>query len=723
MSCAGCAAGISKMLQGLPGVRLASINFATKRLEIHFDDKKTGLQALQKAVQDLGYELILHDDEDQALAQQEAATHRQVLHLRRKVVGAWALALPLILLSMVFMHLPYAQWVSGLLSLLILVLFGRDFFIHAWQQAKHRRANMDSLVALSTGVAFIFSAFTSIHPLFWLSRGIQPQVYYEAAGVVVAFVLLGKYLEARAQKGSFKALRQLMGLQAKTALLINAQGVETEVVLTSLQAGQHILVRPGSQIPVDGRVVAGHSYVDEQMINGEPMPVEKQAGGLVYSGTLNQQGSLRVEALSIGRDTLLSRIIQKVQQAQGSRVPVQGIVDKISGIFVPVVLGLSLLCFALWLLLGGTDYVVQALLSSVSVLVIACPCALGLATPTALVAGIGKGASLHILIKNASALEKLRQVNCVVLDKTGTLTLGQPRLLGQVWAEGSSETERRLLLGAETQSEHPLGRAICEALLAEGCTALRPTQFENLPGKGLVFSYQEQAFWVGQPLHFHASAPIPTEMQAAVESWKARGASVLFYGSSARVMAALALSDPLKPQAAAALSQLRKMGMEVHLLTGDQLPAARHIASALGITHIAAGQLPDQKEQYIKDLQAAGRRVAMVGDGINDAQAFAQAYVSIAMGKGADLAMEVADITLISSDLSLLPQAIHLSQATMRLIRQNLFWAFGYNVLMIPVAAGALYPISGLLFNPMWAGAAMAFSSLSVVLNSLRLRA
>ena len=513
-----------------------------------------------------------------------------------------------------------------------------------------------------------------------------------------------------------------MGLQPKTARKI-IETEEIEVPIGQLQPNDKISVRPGEKIPVDGIVIEGNSYVDESMISGEAIPVKKQSGDRVLAGTINQRGSFILNATQVGSSTVLAQIVRMVQEAQGSKAPVQKVVDRISSIFVPIVISISIITFIVWIIIGGNHYFSYALLSAVSVLVIACPCALGLATPTALMVGIGKGAERHILIKDAFALENLCKVNCVVLDKTGTLTEGHPSVSDVLWITDSDQTSQSVLLAAEQKSEHPLAIAITEYLKGKGVAPEEINSFESITGKGIEVVFEDSKYWVGS-LSFAQTQQIqlPEKALQKTEMWSKENKSIIYYGKESSLMAIFAITDPLKPTSAQAVQTLEKRGIEVHMLTGDGNKTAQMIGETLGIKHIQAEVMPTDKETYIQNLQQKGKIVAMVGDGINDSQALARADVSIAMGKGTDIAMDVAMVTLMTSDLLLLPQAIKLSQRTVRLIHQNLFWAFIYNVIGIPIAAGILFPINGLLLNPMWASAAMAFSSVSVVLNSLRLK-
>ena len=720
MSCAVCAGNVESTVQALSGVEKASVNFAAGTLTVTYNPSVITLEVMQAAVQAAGYDLIVEAEDPVAMQEEKARMHYKIL--RRNTIGAWTLSIPLALLGMVFMHVPFGNWIMMVLALAIMIFFGRSFYVNGVRHALKGKANMDTLVALSTSIAFLFSLFNTLCPGFWLGKGLEPHVYYEASGVIIAFVLLGKLMEERAKNSTSSAIKGLMGLQPKTARLVT-DGREEEVPISNLQVGNVVSVRPGEKIPVDGTLLQGSSSVDESMLSGEPIPVEKNAGDRVLAGTINQKGAFTMEATSVGGTTVLAQIVQMVQSAQGSKAPVQRIVDKISGIFVPVVVLLSFLTFVCWLVIGGESYFSYALLSAVSVLVIACPCALGLATPTALMVGMGKGAEQHILIKDAFALENLCKVDTVVLDKTGTLTEGVPVVTDSYWISDDNIRYLDVLYTAEQKSEHPLASAILCWLEESGAKVCEAENFESLTGRGVRIQVEGVTYWVGsQGLLDIFQAGIPEKVRKQIGQWQEDGQSVVFYGQETRLLAVLAISDRIKPTSAEAVKELKKQGIEVHLLTGDGVRTAERVAATLDIGYYKAEVMPNDKEEYIISLQQQGKKVAMVGDGINDSQALARADVSIAMGKGTDIAMDVAMVTLITSDLLLLPGAIRLSKQTVRLIYQNLFWAFIYNVIGIPLAAGVLFPINGLLLNPMLASAAMAFSSVSVVLKSLRLK-
>ncbi|MDL2208985.1 heavy metal translocating P-type ATPase [Parabacteroides sp. OttesenSCG-928-O15] len=715
MSCAVCATNVEQTVQNMPGVAEAAVNFAAGTLTVTYQSDQLSPEDIRDAVQKAGYDLII--EEEDPVGKQEEMSRLRYEQAKRRTIGAWILALPLATLGMFFMHAPYANWVMMGLALAVMIAFGRHFYTNGFRHAIRGKANMDTLVALSTTIAFIFSLFNTLYPSFWTSRGIEPHVYYEASGVIIAFVLLGKLLEERARHSTSSAIRGLMGLQPKTARRV-WEGEETEVPIAVLKAGDLVAVRPGERIPVDGIVTHGHSFIDESMLSGESLPVEKQTGDKAMAGTINQQGAFTMEATGVGNATVLAQIVQMVQQAQGSKAPVQRIVDKISAIFVPAVIGLSIVTFIIWLLWGDDNAFSYGLLSAVSVLVIACPCALGLATPTALMVGVGKAAGKHILIKDAFALENLCQIDTIVLDKTGTLTEGKPEVINTCWIGEETSELRNILYTAEMHSEHPLASALLRWLEKEGAKAVASDRFQSLTGQGITLDLGTDTYWVGSYRLLPEKASVPE----VVSQWEAEGKTIIYFGKAGQLLAVFSIADPIKPTSFPAIQALRNHGIETHLLTGDSNRTAVYVAKATGIPHHKGQALPDEKDQYIRSLQEKGRKVAMVGDGINDSQALARADVSIAMGKGTDIAMDVAMVTLLTSDLLLLPEAIRISRQTVKLIRQNLFWAFIYNLIGIPIAAGLLYPFFGILLNPMLASAAMAFSSVSVVLNSLRLK-
>ena len=719
MSCASCAVSAESIVKSTEGVVSASVNYANAMLTVEYQPAITNPSAIQHAVQSVGYDLILEEDEQQ---QETVAAlyEKKYQALKTKTIWAVLLALPVMLIGMFFMHVKYANEVMWLLSTPVVLWFGKDFFINAWKQAQHRSANMDTLVALSTGIAYLFSLFNLFFPEFWLKRGLEPHVYFEAAAVVIAFILVGKLLEEKAKGNTSAAIKKLMGLQPKTVTVVQADGSELQTTIENVKIGDLLIVKPGERIAVDGIVSSGSSYVDESMLTGEPIPVLKVAAEKVFAGTINQKGSFQFAATKIGKDTLLAHIIKMVQDAQGSKAPIQKLVDKIAAIFVPTVMGFAVATFLLWVILGGENALIHGLLTAVSVLVIACPCALGLATPTAIMVGVGKGAESGILVKDAESLEWTKKINAVVLDKTGTITEGKPQVTDIQWLNNDS-TDRSILYSIEKKSEHPLAEAVVNYNKEEKPITL--SSFESITGKGIRATYTNENYWVGtKKLLLENHCSIDAELLQFAEQWSAQAKTVIWFADAKKALAVLAIADKIKDTSAKAIQQLQAENIEVYMLTGDTMPTAATIARQTGIQHYQAEMLPQQKADFIKKLQQQGKIVAMVGDGINDSTALATADVSIAMGKGSDIAMDVAKMTIVSSDLMKISQAIRLSKQTVATIKQNLFWAFIYNLIGIPIAAGILFPINGFLLNPMIAGAAMAMSSVSVVSNSLRLK-
>lgn len=719
MGCASCANRIASTVQALNGIVSAEVNYASAMLSLEFLPKIITLSEVQKAVQDAGYDLFIEDDtndsETLASIQEEKMTT-----LKTKTIWALLLALPIVIIGMFFMEMPYANEIMWVLATPVVFGLGSRFFINAWKQARHRTANMDTLVALSTGVAYVFSVFNTLFPEYWHQKGLHGHVYFEAAAVVIAFILLGKWLEENAKSNTSTAIKKLMALQPNEVTLWLDNEQQKVIPIAQVKVGDKLLVKPGERIAVDGVVISGDSYVDESMLSGEPIPVLKMTNEKVWAGTLNQKGSLVFKAVQIGSETLLAHIVKTVQEAQGSKAPVQKKVDFIASIFVPVVMAIAVLAFVLWWTLGGENGFTQGILALVTVLVIACPCALGLATPTAIMVGVGKGAENGILIKDALSLELAQKIDTIVLDKTGTITEGKPKVTDELWSTVDSHL-RSILLSIESQSEHPLAEAVVHYL--QGVPMVPITNFVSVTGQGVRAKVEGEEYFVGNPSFLKANQiKINEDFLQKSTIWEAEAKTVIGFANATNVLALLAISDEVKPTSVTAIRELEQMGIAVYMLTGDAEKAAQAMAAQTGITHYKGGVLPQQKADFIKELQAQGKTVAMVGDGINDSTALAQADVSIAMGKGSAIAMEVANMTLMTSDLHKIPQAIRLSKATVATIHQNLFWAFIYNVIGIPIAAGILFPFNGFLLNPMLAGAAMALSSVSVVSNSLRLK-
>lgn len=733
MSCASCAARVEKALNRQPGVGKAAVNYAAATATVEYDPQSCPPETLRQAVQAAGYDLLTNRD-DHTL---EEAHHKKFKALKFRTIWAVILSVPLVIISMLFMDMPCANPIMWALATPAVFWLGRGFFTSAWKQLRHGSANMDTLVATSTGTAYLFSLSNMLFPDFWLSRGIHPHVYFEAASVIIAFILLGRLLEEKAKGNTSTAIKKLMGLQPKTVTVIVDEAhtvpyssLERVVPIGQIRVGDIIQVKPGERIAVDGIVTEGSSYVDESMLSGEPVAVSKHKDAKVFAGTINQKGSFRFRAEKVGTDTLLAKIIHMVQDAQGSKAPVQQLVDKIAAIFVPAIISIAALSFILWMCLDGTDGFTHGLLAFVTVVIIACPCALGLATPTAIMVGIGKGAERGILIKDAESLEIAKKINTVVLDKTGTVTEGKPVVSKLIWntqamAPATDTTAGNALPAIfhslEKLSEHPLAEAVVNHLKEPASIDIQ--DFESVTGKGVKGRAQGRTYLAGNRRLLEenriAIGPCLLEEAARLTS---EAQTVIWFADEENVLAIAGITDRIKETSIRAVSELRAAGIEVHMLTGDNEATAYEIARKAGIAHYQAGVLPQDKAAFISRLQAEGRKVAMAGDGINDSAALAQADLSIAMGGGSDIAMDVAKMTIISSDLTKIPEALRLSRLTVRTIRQNLFWAFIYNIIGIPIAAGILYPVNGFLLNPMIAGAAMAFSSVSVVSNSLLLK-
>ncbi|HRE24525.1 MAG: copper-translocating P-type ATPase [Bacteroidetes bacterium] len=719
MSCASCAVSVESMIQSVNGVISVSVNFATAELTVEYLPNMTNPVALQKVLQSVGYDLLIGDEASQQNSI-ENIQQEKFKKLKQKTVLAIVLSIPVVVIGMFFMDLSYANEIMWLFSTPVVLWFGKDFFINAWKQAKHRSANMDTLVALSTGIAYLFSVFNMLFPQFWHQRGLHAHVYFEAAAVIVAFILLGKMLEEKAKGKTSSAIKKLMGLQPKTVIVIQSDGTEKQTFVEDVTVDDIILVKPGEKIAVDGTLIKGSSYVDESMLTGEPVPVLKNINDKVYAGTINQKGSFQFKALKIGKETMLAHIIKTVQDAQGSKAPVQKLVDKIAGIFVPIVIGIAILTFVLWQIFGVDNGMVQGLLAAITVLVIACPCALGLATPTAIMVGVGKAAENGILIKDAESLELAKKVTAVVLDKTGTITEGKAVVTDVYWHNDNSGTAS-ILYSIEKKSEHPLADAVVKNFSKTEVVEL--SSFESVTGKGVRATYLGENYFVGNMTFIkEQNISIDDMLLEKATAWTKEAKTVIWFTDSEQVLSIIAISDTIKTTSLSAIQQLHQMVIEVYMLTGDNESTAKAIAEKTGIDKFQANMLPQDKAAFIKELQQQGKIVAMAGDGINDSTALATADVSIAMGKGSDIAMDVAKMTIVSSDLNKIPMAIRMSKQTVATIKQNLFWAFIYNVIGIPIAAGILYPVNGFLLNPMIAGAAMAMSSVSVVSNSLRLK-
>ena len=718
MSCASCVAHVQKILSEQPGVSNANVNLANNIAYVEYIPTIITPEKLKKTVQDAGYDLIIDEEEKEDV---EEIQNKHIQSLKNNTIAALLLSIPLVVIAMFFHTMPYANYIMWVLATPIVFILGRSFFVNAFKQLKHKSTNMDTLVALSTGIAYLFSMFNTLFPSFWITRGLEPHVYFEVAAVVVAFILLGRYLEAKAKGNTTSAIKQLIGMQPKTATVVSDDQF-IKIPIKDIKVGDELVVKPGEKVAVDGEIVKGSSFIDESMISGEPLAVEKIIGDKVFSGTINQNGSLHYIARKVGKDTLLAQIVRMVQEAQGSKAPIQRYVDKIASIFVPVIVLISIITFITWILLAGGDSIPQALLSMVTVLIIACPCALGLATPTAIMVGIGRGATNGILIKDAQALETAKKLTAIVLDKTGTITEGRPHVSELRWFVPETPDLKNILYSIESYSEHPLGDAI-KADLKNEAKLVTDIKVDIVSGQGITGIADNNSYFIGNKKLLQANnIEINEDASTWINAYKEKANTIVMFANNKQVLAAIAITDTIKQTSKEAISKLKASGLKTYILTGDNEPSAKMIAGQVGIDYVKADVLPAEKAEYIKELQKKGEIVAMVGDGINDSAALATADISIAMGKGSDIAIDVAQITIISSDLNKVSTAINLSKTTVRTIKQNLFWAFIYNLIGIPIAAGVLYPFTGFLLNPMIAGAAMALSSVSVVTNSLLLK-
>ena len=733
MTCASCVGRVERALNKVEGVLDASVNLATERATVRYLPSSVSPGQLKAAVKASGYEVLESEPgKDRSDLEREAREH-EVRSLRRAVTFSAVFAIPLVILAMVpMLYMPFHMWLMEymsertmtwiMLALALPVQFGPGlrFYRLGWKALNNRSPDMNSLVMIGTSAAFFYSLAVTLAPQIFPEG--TAHVYYEASAVVITLILLGKYFEALAKGRSSEAMKKLLSLQAKTARVVRS-GQELEMPTDEVLIGDLVSVRPGEKVPVDGEVIQGNSFVDESMITGEPIPVAKQAGAAVVGGTINQNGAFQFKATKIGADTALAQIIKLVESAQGSKPPIQGLADKVVSVFVPIVLGIAALTFLIWLLVGGSTALSFALVTTVAVLIIACPCAMGLATPTSIMVGTGKAAELGVLFRNGAALESLQGVNVVAVDKTGTLTKGRPELTDLVTASGFQRAEvLQLVAAAEEQSEHPIARAIVDAAKKEGVAILPLESFEAVPGYGLEARVQGRLVQVGADRYMRKLGLNVGDFAAQAERLGDEGKSPLYAAIDGQLAAVIAVADPIKDGSPEAVKALHRQGLKVAMITGDNARTAQAIARQLGIDEVLAEVLPSGKSDAVKELQAKGQKVAFVGDGINDAPALAQADVGLAIGTGTDVAVETADVILMSGDLRGVPNALALSRATLRNIKLNLFWAFAYNIVLIPVAAGVLYPAFGWLLSPVLAAAAMGFSSVFVLSNALRLR-
>jgi len=720
MTCAACALSVESILRSQQGVISASVMYANHTVIIEYNNKQCKLDDLKQAVDSIGYELFI---EELTQTEKEAKEAKQYRLLKKKLWVAVIFSLPVFVLSMFFHHSFAGENLLMLvLSLPVIIWAGSGFYITAFRQLKHGMANMDTLVALGTGTAFIYSIFNSFFSEYLIRNKIAVNVYYESAVVIITLILLGRFLEERAKSRASSAIKKLMDLQPKEITVIR-NNTEISIPAKEVLINDILLIKPGEKIAVDGMVSEGQSTVDESMISGEAIPVEKTAKSGVFAGTINMNGSLKVIALKIGKETLLSQIIRMVQEAQASKPPIQKLADKISSVFVPSVIFIAIATFIYWYFAAGAGMAFSVSIS-IAVLIIACPCALGLATPTALMVGIGNAAGKGILIKNAAQLEILHKINAIVFDKTGTITIGKPQLTNIYWqADYDHNDEIAILNAMEKKSAHPLADAIVNYFKEVRLPYTNITDFKNFSGKGVQGVYNKDLYFAGnQQFITENNITINEKQLEVINSLESNGNTVILFASYNRLLAILSMADQLKANAPEIISQLKAIGIKTYLLTGDNQKTAEIIARKAGIDNVKAGVLPAGKSDFINELKQNKQIVAMVGDGINDAVALSSADIGIAMAAGSDIAMETAGITLIRTDISQIPQAIRLSESILKTIKQNLFWAFFYNVISIPIAAGVLYSSTGFLLNPMIAAAAMAMSSVTVVSNSLRLR-
>jgi P-type Cu+ transporter len=735
MSCAACASSIESVIRDVPGVAECNVNFGAEQAAVQYNPRQTSIEEIQKAVAEAGYTAYSIPDQDMVTGEDDSEKATRKVESRaliRKIIVGGVISLILIIGSLPMMtglKLPFIPewlhnpWLQLILTAPVQFWCGYRFYIGAWKAFKRHAATMDTLIALGTSAAYFYSLFATLFPKFFLNQGLMPEVYYETAAVVITLILLGQWFENRARGQTSEAIRKLMGLQARDARVIR-NGQEIDIPINQVQIGDTILVRPGEKIPVDGEIISGSSTIDEAMVTGESIPVKKEPGDEVIGATINKTGSFKFQATRVGKDTVLAQIVKLVQDAQGSKAPIQRLADRVTGWFVPVVIAIAIVTFVLWFVIMGN--ISLALVTTVGVLIIACPCALGLATPTSVMVGTGKGAENGILIKGAASLELAHKIQTIVLDKTGTITQGKPTVTNYATVKGIADGAElellRLTAAVESNSEHPLAEAIVKYAQSQNMAVPEVIDFKAIAGSGVQGKVSNCLVQIGTQRWMSELGIEITALQSQKDNWEAESKTVVLIAVDKQLEGIIAIADAIKPTSPAAIKALRKLGLEVVMLTGDNQKTAEAIAREVGIVRVEAQVRPNQKVAKVKQLQQEGKIVAMVGDGINDAPALAQADVGIAIGTGTDIAIAASDITLISGELQGIVTAIKLSKATISNIRQNLFFAFIYNVLGIPIAAGILFPFFGWLLNPIIAGGAMAFSSVSVVTNALRLR-
>ena len=717
MTCASCAKSVETVLSSAKGVKSANVNFADGTVIAEFDDNSTDFKLMNTILSEYGFSL--RENADESIDCEEQVENEKVRRQIRSLLIAFMLTAPVFVMSMFFHHIPFGNWIMMFLSFPVVFVIGRNFFVIAWKRLKHWSTTMDTLVALGTGAAFLYSTFNTVFPQFMISHGMEPHVYFEASCVIITLVLFGRYLEDKAKRRTKDSLKRLIGMGVKKATLMTAEG-EKEVLIGTVKPGDILMVRPGEKIPLDGVVVEGNAFVDESMISGESIPVEKKLNDHVVGATILSSGNIRIRVEKVGEDTMLAQIIKMVKEAQGSKARIQHTADKISSVFVPAVILIALATFIGWLIASHELHI--ATVAMVSVLIIACPCALGLATPTAIMVSVNKAAENGILIKDAKSIDMMRRIDVMILDKTGTITEGKPSV-SEIFPVTLSRHDLSVILSAELLSEHPLAQAIVKKIKSMNVQKIPVGNFSNHPGKGIEVNVDQKNYRLASLSYAREMDLIfSPDMQGKLVEYQEASKSVICFACEREVKAVIACSDIVRPSAASAVGKLISQGVDVHILSGDNESAVQSVAKQIGVLSYKANLLPHEKLNYIKQLQEKGLRVAMVGDGINDAPALARADVGIAVGTGTDVAIESSDLTIMKADLKKLALARKLSVRTIRIIRENFFWAFIYNIIGITLATGIFHSVFGFMLDPMIGGAAMAFSSVSVVTNSLRLK-